>query len=224
MSTEKGQPHETLHALLADLDDSRRFRFKKAVVEQAMKSIGQLFPETKDVEGHIGGVAVASDWLTDPSEENVRDAAIYAVAERIDGGVRYFDYPEFFLAPADAVSADTVEEAAEIAVEAAVEAVRYRQRLQGVKAPDPLDEEAAEAEREALQFQIRTALGLAGEQLLEKVSQSSIEPAATLAQVILDGDFSALGPLVDALAERGDEDAELLRVWFEQLNHAGGDR
>ncbi len=109
-------PQATLRALLLRLTDENRLLFKRALVEETIRIVTPLLPPEDADEGHRGGITSASRWLADPSNKNEEIATSFWVAERIDGGVRHWDYPEVFLCPAMVAGAEGAEEASHFAL------------------------------------------------------------------------------------------------------------
>jgi hypothetical protein len=64
------------------------------------------------------------------------------------------------------------------------------------------------------------ALNFPGNKLLWEIAESGTATLAELARSALGEDLSALGPLADALEERGDSRGEEIRRWNTQLSQA----
>jgi hypothetical protein len=154
-------PQATLCALLLRLTNENRLLFKQAVVNETIRFVTQLLPPEDADEGHRCGIAWASRWLADPSKENEKNAIHFCAAERIDGAVRYFDYPEVFLWPAMVAGTDEAEIVAHFALQAALDVARWRRHRDGGSAPEDLAQELATVEHEVVTFQIALARRLA---------------------------------------------------------------
>jgi hypothetical protein len=95
-----------LEALIGLMSGEQGFRFKQAVVRQAVHYIeGRLPPEDED-EGESSGVTFARRWLENPTDENAHAAGAYAYFDAMDGGVRNHDYPDIYNEPAWAAAYD----------------------------------------------------------------------------------------------------------------------
>jgi hypothetical protein len=100
-----------LERLLKAMNSDQKLRFKQAVVRQAIYFVSKRLPPENEDDGHRHCIRVASDWLNEPTEQNARDAATYAISECWDGGARYDDYPRVFLGPVYAVAFDGYDSA-----------------------------------------------------------------------------------------------------------------
>jgi len=109
----------TLEELFNLMDEVQKLSFKKAAVQQTIYYITKRLPFPEKDEGERLFIEVAKKWLSNPTEEVANRANAEAAADCIDGGVRYFDYPEIFLEPAWAAGAKTGLGAAERAITAA---------------------------------------------------------------------------------------------------------
>ena len=130
-------------------------------MEETIRIVMPLLPPEDADEGHRGGIAWASRWLADPSDETAKNASFYYAAECIDGGVRYFDYPEVFLGPALVAGADEATRAAYFALLAALEVAGYELSRDDGLAPEDVSQRLATVEHEAVAFQIAVARRLA---------------------------------------------------------------
>src|SRR5687768_5627696 len=81
------------------MTSAQRLCFKQAVVAQAIYFVSKLLPPEAEDDGHRSGIRAAIRWLREPTEEMAGHVAALVMAERWDGGVRYHDYPEYFLDP-----------------------------------------------------------------------------------------------------------------------------
>jgi hypothetical protein len=95
-----------LKALIGLMAGEQGFRFKQAMVRQAVHYIeGRLPPEDED-EGESSGVAFARRWLENPTDENAHAAGAYAYFDAMDGGVRNHDFQDIYNEPAWATAYD----------------------------------------------------------------------------------------------------------------------
>lgn len=108
-----------IEALAQTMTSAQRLRFKQAVVAQAIHFVSKLLPPEAKDEGHRRGIRAAVRWLREPSNEVARDVTFLAVGERWYGGVRYYDYPGYFLDPAWVAGETDVCKAARLAVNTA---------------------------------------------------------------------------------------------------------
>ncbi|MCP4602302.1 MAG: hypothetical protein GY847_17590 [Proteobacteria bacterium] len=111
-----------LKTLLNTMNEHQKLQFKQAVVKQAIHYVEEMFPLEEQNDGHRIGIYRAKRWLDEPTEARAREATIAAAAALRDGGVRYFDYPSYFLDPALAAGADNAWKASRFAVEAGMDA------------------------------------------------------------------------------------------------------
>ena len=108
-----------LETLIGLMTDEQGFRFKQAMVRQAVHYIeGRLPPEEED-EGESSGVTFARRWLEDPTDENAHAAGAYAYFDAMDGGVRNHGYPELYNEPAWAAAYDDLASVASAALRTA---------------------------------------------------------------------------------------------------------
>jgi hypothetical protein len=110
---------DLLERLFNLMDETQKLSFKKAAVQQTIYYITKKLPSPEADEGERLFIEVAKNWLWNPTEEVANRANAGAAADCIDGGVRYFDYPEIFLEPAWAAGAKTGLGAAQSALTAA---------------------------------------------------------------------------------------------------------
>lgn len=110
---------DLLELLFNLMDETQKLSFKKAAVQQTIYYITKKLPSPEEDEGEHSFIEVAKNWLSNPTEEVANRANAGAAADCIDGGVRYFDYPEIFLEPAWAAGAKTGLGAAQSALTAA---------------------------------------------------------------------------------------------------------
>jgi hypothetical protein len=147
----------TLRDLLGRLSLHQLACFKQVVVRQALWHVTKLLPPEDVDDGQRGAIAAATRWLAQPTEENAKAAAMYAVFECVDGGVRYFDYPDLFLQPAWVVGAESAEEAARLAVRSALRAACSLRSQEGGSSPEVIAHDLAAVEYEAVMFQLAAA-------------------------------------------------------------------
>lgn len=95
-----------LEKLIDLMTEAQRFRFKYAVVGQAVRYAEMLLPPEENDDGERGAIGIAQRWLDNPTPEYEHDALLFIVSEYIDGGLRYSDYGRVFVEPAEAVSCE----------------------------------------------------------------------------------------------------------------------
>ena len=110
--------------LASRLTDEQQLHFRQALVRQAIRYVTKILPSEALDEGHRLGCQWAARWLDCPTEEIARDVCSCAAGECWDGGVRYFDYPEYFLAPIWVIGVTDLDAAARLAAETAPESER----------------------------------------------------------------------------------------------------
>jgi hypothetical protein len=85
------------------MSEKQQLSFKQAVVRQTIYYVSKQLPPEELDNGERCFISLANQWLDRPTEENAKKAGMAAIADCIDGGVRYFDYSQYFHAPASAV-------------------------------------------------------------------------------------------------------------------------
>jgi hypothetical protein len=110
--------------LVRRLNAEQQLCLRQSLVKQAIRHVTKaLPPEALDV-GHRLGCQWAGRWLDCPTDAVARDICIAASGECWDGGVRHFDYPEYFLRPVWVLGASDLDAAARLAAETAPESER----------------------------------------------------------------------------------------------------
>jgi len=89
-----------LEELVNLMSEDQQLSFKQAVVRQTIHYVSKQLPPHDLDEGERTFIALAYQWLEQPTEENAENAQTAAIFDSIDGGARYFDYPTYFLEPA----------------------------------------------------------------------------------------------------------------------------
>jgi hypothetical protein len=107
--------------LVCRLTASQQLHLRQALVRPAIRYVTRALPPEALDEGHRLGCPWAARWLDCPTEERAQDVCTYAAGECWDGGVRYFDYPEYFLAPVWVIGVADLDAAARLAAETALE-------------------------------------------------------------------------------------------------------
>jgi hypothetical protein len=110
--------------LVSRLTAEQQLHLRQALVRQAVRYVTKALPPEALDEGHRLGCRWAARWLDCPTGEVARDVCTCAAGECWDGGVRHFDYPEYFLAPVWVVGATDLDAAARLAAETAPEPER----------------------------------------------------------------------------------------------------
>lgn len=93
-----------LEGLVKLMSEKQQLSFKQVVVRQTIYYVSKQLPPEETDNGERGFIFLANRWLEQTTEENAEKARTAAVFDCVDGGVRYFDYPEYFHAPAWAVA------------------------------------------------------------------------------------------------------------------------
>jgi hypothetical protein len=112
---------ELLEVLFRRMNASQQLRFKQAIVAQTVYYVSQRLPQADVDLGECGFVEIANQWLEQPTAENADLALTATIFDRVDGGVRYFDYSDYFLTPAEAAGSEQGLMATIYAVKAAGE-------------------------------------------------------------------------------------------------------
>lgn len=118
-----------LNELVNRMSEKQQLRFKQAIVRQTIYYVSKQLPPEEHDEGERNFILCANQWLEQPTEKNAEKAKIAAIADCIDGGVRYFDYSEYFHEPAWAAGSDA-HEAAQHALTAAKTDLQYATQWQ----------------------------------------------------------------------------------------------
>lgn len=95
---------ERLRAVIDGVPPARRERVRHALVAFAIRQLEERLPPPEKDDGHRGCLDEARRWLVNPTAEVESELSVWITAECWDGGARYFDYPDFFLIPADMAS------------------------------------------------------------------------------------------------------------------------
>lgn len=88
--------------LVKVMSEKQQLSFKQAVVRQTIYYVSKQLPLEEKDNGQRYFISLAHQWLDHPTEENAEKASMGVACDYIDGGMRYFDYPSYFLAPAEA--------------------------------------------------------------------------------------------------------------------------
>jgi hypothetical protein len=99
------EPSDILETLCDRMKPAQQLCFKQAMVRQTIHYVAQRLPAEADDCGERGFIEIAQDWLDSPTAENAKRASTAAIFDCVDGGVRYFDYGDYFLEPAWAAGA-----------------------------------------------------------------------------------------------------------------------
>lgn len=98
-------PSDNLEELVNRMNKQQQLNFKKAVVRQTIDYVSQCLPTKENDQGERWFIDIAHRWLEEPTDERAEKASLAVAADYIDGGMRYFDYPAYFLEPALAAGA-----------------------------------------------------------------------------------------------------------------------
>lgn len=112
-----------LEPLVFNLNAEQQLQLRQALVRQVIYYVSQRLPPQESDDGHSYGCDRAAEWLENPTAEVAHNAYLWAVGECWDGGVRYFDYPEYCLFPVWAIE-EELDAAAQYAIRAAPESDR----------------------------------------------------------------------------------------------------
>lgn len=96
-----------LEGLVKMMREKQQLSFKQAVVRQTIYYVSKQLPPEEQDNGERDFIFLANRWLEQPTEENAKKAITAVVFDCVDGGVRYFDYSEYFHAPAEAAGSST---------------------------------------------------------------------------------------------------------------------
>src|SRR5262249_19240739 len=110
--------------LLTRLTTKQQLQLRQALVRQAIRYVTRSLPPKALDDGHSLGCGLAAHWLDRPTDKEAREVCICAAGECWDGGVRHWDYPEYFLTPVWVIGATDLDAAARLAAEAAPESER----------------------------------------------------------------------------------------------------
>jgi len=91
---------DDLEELVKLMNEQQQLNFKQAVVRQTIHYVSKRLPSEENDEGERFFIAMANQWLEQPTDKNAENAMMATVADCIDGGARYFDYPTYFHEPA----------------------------------------------------------------------------------------------------------------------------
>jgi hypothetical protein len=110
--------------LVNRLTAEQQLRLRQALVRQAIRYVARALPPKELDKGHRLGCLLAAGWLDRPTAKEAREVCTCAAGECWDGGVRYWDYPEYFLSPVWVIGATDLDAAARLAAETAPEPER----------------------------------------------------------------------------------------------------
>ena len=91
-----------LEGLVKVMREKQQLSFKQAVVRQTIHYVSKQLPPEEQDNGERYFISLANKWLDQPTQENAEKASMGVACDYIDGGMRYFDYPSYFLTPAEA--------------------------------------------------------------------------------------------------------------------------
>jgi hypothetical protein len=116
------------------MNPAQQLRFKQAIVAQTIYYVSQRLPPAELDDGERRFTDAATQWLKEPTAANADNAIAAAIFDRVDGGVRYFDYSDYFLLPAEAVGAENGYDATTDAIKAAGESSEAAKQWQQMAA------------------------------------------------------------------------------------------
>jgi hypothetical protein len=105
------EPANALVDLINRMSADRQLSFKQALVRQALHYAAQQLPPLDQDDGERRCLSFAQDWLDEPTPEKAEEAGAGASFDCVDGGVRHFDYSDYFLEPAWAAAGDAANAA-----------------------------------------------------------------------------------------------------------------
>ncbi|MEG4092556.1 hypothetical protein [Microcoleus sp. Pol12B4] len=91
-----------LEGLVKVMREKQQLSFKQAVVRQTIYYVSKQLPREEQDKGERYFISLANKWIEQPTQENAEKASMGVACDYIDGGMRYFDYPSYFLTPAEA--------------------------------------------------------------------------------------------------------------------------
>jgi hypothetical protein len=144
------EAEDLVKVLFDRMNPAQQLRFKQAIVAQTVYYVSQRLPPAELDEGERSFTDSAIQWLNEPTAKNAEEALTAWVLDRVDGGVRYFDYSDYFLLPAEAAGADNGYEATEDALKAAREAKAEAKQWQQMAAEAILADREPPSHREIL--------------------------------------------------------------------------
>jgi hypothetical protein len=124
------ETEDLVKVLFDRMNEGQQLRFKQAIVAQTIYYVSQRLPPADRADGERGFTEAAKQWLDEPTAANADKALTAAIFDRVDGGVRYFDYSDYFLIPAEAVGAENGYDATTDALKAAGEFVAEAKQWQ----------------------------------------------------------------------------------------------
>jgi hypothetical protein len=113
-----------LEPLVSKLNEEQQIHLRQALVRQAIYYVSQRLPPEELDDGHRYGCDRAAEWLENPTAEVAFNVCAWAGGECWDGGVRYSDYPGYFLEPIWVLGATDLDDAARLAAKTAPESNR----------------------------------------------------------------------------------------------------
>ncbi len=113
-----------LEPLVSQLNEEQQIQLRQALVRQTIHYVSQRLPPEDLDDGHKQGCDRAAHWLENPTAEVAFNASAWATGECWDGGVRYSDYPLYFLEPVFVLEAADLDDVARLAAKTAPESDR----------------------------------------------------------------------------------------------------
>ena len=100
-----------LAMLFGQMNEQQQLRFKQAIVAQTVFYVSQRLPAADQDQGERDFVALANQWLAEPSAENAEKARATIVADRSNSAIK-----DHFFTPAEAAGAENGYEAVKYAL------------------------------------------------------------------------------------------------------------
>ncbi|MEG4217725.1 hypothetical protein QUA27_20715 [Microcoleus sp. Pol14C6] len=98
-----------LEGLVKVMREKQQLSFKQAVVRQTIYYVSKQLPREEQDNGERYFISLANKWIEQPTQENAQKASMGVACDYIDGGMRYFDYPSYFLTPAEAAGSSAYD-------------------------------------------------------------------------------------------------------------------
>lgn len=93
-----------LEGLVKLMSEKQQLSFKRAVVRQTIYYVSKELPLEEEDKGERDFIFLANQWLEQPTQKNAEKASQGVAWDYIDGGMRHYHYPSYFLAPAEAAA------------------------------------------------------------------------------------------------------------------------
>jgi hypothetical protein len=105
-----------LAMLFGQMNDQQQLRFKQAIVAQTVFYISQRLPVADQDQGERSFIALANQWLAEPTPENASKALMATDVDRANSKIVTSEIRDHFLTPAAAAGAENGYEAVKYAL------------------------------------------------------------------------------------------------------------